>query len=580
MALDVTDLVALVTIQSLEPDVEPNEANIRLALTQLSRDDALFFCARINAIVTGFGAEENHLQRQRQAIQMLCSPAQLRRLNKFAARYGGPDNVKVFFRGQFLELARWLALFGQNDSADSGTFGDPQVRAHFARAAFIASGLWERRLFGIQGLRPGLDPYAQLRAALGPFRKNIEEANPAPHPGFVIYRSWRLFLRYLPQHLPEFGAAFQSRTGLTVQQYFICAFAILPRTFFNHPDGQRLFKSDYVEGDTPFKATFAAFMRLHAQTPEEWAAHLRQAPSEETTDVSLRRHPVLSFSGGRSIILDPTCFIDNLASAPLFFAIQGGLKANRVFGAFGDAVEDYVVNLLQRMYPPDAAQPMERMYRGLEGENALGQRFEIDVSVTDASTVALLEVKAAWIRDDAVLNPDPEQFIAEMRKKYGYTPDGTDRGKGVAQLARSVGALARGEWFGPGREFRGATDLYPVLLVYDRRMASPGTGHFLDTEFKHLLGSVPDNLHVHSVILMTVADLEYVVSALGSQSLLALFRDYSAADPDRVSSFHNFVLRVPPHNTQTVNPMLAELNDELTATTRAELGLNSEPPVS
>ena len=114
MAVNASDLSAMVTIRSLEPDVEPNEPNMRLALASLSRDDALFFCARINAIVSGFGPEASHLQRQRLAIGKLCSPAQLRRLERFAATHGGADRVTVFFRGQLLEFARWLILFGAN----------------------------------------------------------------------------------------------------------------------------------------------------------------------------------------------------------------------------------------------------------------------------------------------------------------------------------------------------------------------------------------------------------------------------------------------------------------------------------
>jgi hypothetical protein len=73
MAIDASDLAALVTISSLEPGVEPNEANMRLALACLPRDEALILCACINAIVTGFAPNRSQLQRQSLAINMVAA---------------------------------------------------------------------------------------------------------------------------------------------------------------------------------------------------------------------------------------------------------------------------------------------------------------------------------------------------------------------------------------------------------------------------------------------------------------------------------------------------------------------------
>jgi len=77
----------------------------------------------------------------------------------------------------------------------------------------------------------------------------------------------------------------------------------------------------------------------------------------------------------------------------------------------------------------------ERLCRNVMGSDGEGREFEIDVLISDLPSAAVIEFKAAWIRDDTVLHPDPEEFIAEVRRKYGWVPSGTDRGKGVAQLA-------------------------------------------------------------------------------------------------------------------------------------------------
>jgi hypothetical protein len=233
---------------------------------------------------------------------------------------------------------------------------------------------------------------------------------------------------------------------------------------------------------------------------------------------------------------------------------------------------------LRRLYSGASSKSDERLQCNVPGANGARQAFEIDALIDDPSSRAVVEVKAAWIRDETVLHADPEEFIREVRKKYGYLPDSADRGKGVAQLARIVGALARREWPASEPEFAHNSDIYPVLLVYDRRMASPGTSHFLDTEFRQLLGKVPETARIHPVVLMTVGDLEFVVSALEPGSLLRLLREYSVADPERLSSFHNFVLRVHRQDPQSENPMLKELTEELMAATRSTIFWNEESP--
>jgi hypothetical protein len=76
------------------------------AIARLSRDEALLTCARINAIVSGFGPHRDKREPQQHAIGLICSPAQIQALAGYAARHGEVDRVPVFFRGQLLELAR------------------------------------------------------------------------------------------------------------------------------------------------------------------------------------------------------------------------------------------------------------------------------------------------------------------------------------------------------------------------------------------------------------------------------------------------------------------------------------------
>src|ERR1700678_1786612 len=127
----VDSLALLVTVDAIFTGVTASEESMRAALTTLSRDDALFTCARINAMVSGFGPAISNHQRQNAAISKLCSQGEMWALSRYAIKHGGPERVMAFFRGQLLELARWLALYCRHQQGDGETFSDADVRSAF-----------------------------------------------------------------------------------------------------------------------------------------------------------------------------------------------------------------------------------------------------------------------------------------------------------------------------------------------------------------------------------------------------------------------------------------------------------------
>jgi hypothetical protein len=127
----------------------------------------------------------------------------------------------------------------------------------------------------------------------------------------------------------------------------------------------------------------------------------------------------------------------------------------------------------RKRYPSGTGLLHRRLRCGVEGTNAAGQKFEVDALLNDITSAIVFEKKAAWIKEEPILAADPETFLNELRKKYGYVRSSAERPKGVAQLARSVGALARREWTGPHDEYARVTSVYPVLTVYDGRMGDP-----------------------------------------------------------------------------------------------------------
>jgi hypothetical protein len=385
----------------------------------------------------------------------------------------------------------------------------------------------------------------------------------------ALNRTKLLFSRYLPAHLPAFDELFWRSTGLTLRQYFISASAILDRTFSDKPESERTFKTEYVQDSSAFRKTFNKFIRMSAQTPEQWAQTLAGWPDSGYR--SLRERPIFSFARDRSIIFDPTFYIDNLTVAPLFRVISQGVSSNAAFGAFGMAFEDYASQLLRERFPSGSGVLFERLRCNVNGKTSAGQSFEVDAVLNDISSVAMFEMKAAWIREDTITAADPQVFLDEIRRKYGYIADSDERPKGVAQLARSVGAVVRREWLGRDKEYAGATTLFPVLIVFDVRMATPGTGHFLAEELRSLLGSVPSGKFVHPLIVMTVSDLEQLVFGVESLSLPEFLRAYSSADADRTSSVHNFIANSRFVNQVRPSPVLESSFETLMQAAREEL---------
>jgi hypothetical protein len=171
------EIGTFVPIEVVNPDLHSNAETLLTLLPDLSRDDTLFICARVNTLVCGVGADLTNGQRR--AIEFICSREEIGKIYAFASSHGGIDRVLVFFRGQLLELIRWVAKYCVNLPNDGNTFENPHVRSRFLQAALIAGQLWSDRLY-VYGdrlsLRGGAD-VARVRV-LGAFRKGVEEYVP------------------------------------------------------------------------------------------------------------------------------------------------------------------------------------------------------------------------------------------------------------------------------------------------------------------------------------------------------------------------------------------------------------------
>jgi hypothetical protein len=117
-----TNITVTLDVGAAFPGVMATAEAMLETLSELSRNDALFFCARLNAIVSGFGGTMSRLDRQRTAVALLAVPREAASIDAFVRRNGITDPPAIFFRGQLLELARWIGAHCRNQADEPHTF--------------------------------------------------------------------------------------------------------------------------------------------------------------------------------------------------------------------------------------------------------------------------------------------------------------------------------------------------------------------------------------------------------------------------------------------------------------------------
>lgn len=237
-------------------------------LGTLSRDDTLFHCARTNTIVSGHTGLDVK-ERQQILLKTLCTREEIARINAFTREHPGSGAPAVFFRGQVLELIRWVARYCRNLPGDGNTFNDRATRSRFVKSALIAGMLWSQRVYADR-LSGGGSIEEIRRQSLGAFRMGMEEGNFAPHLGRTFGRGWSLFNDYFPRFYPDFHRDFLAATGLTLEQYMTCVTGLSTFTIATKKDGS-LFMTQTVAVITACREILPIYLALEAQTPEQLA---------------------------------------------------------------------------------------------------------------------------------------------------------------------------------------------------------------------------------------------------------------------------------------------------------------------
>lgn len=572
--MSIEQLGIFLPVSEVFPDTNGDFETFKSLLCNLSRTDSLFWCARINLIISN--PEADHMTKQNAGLGQFFTSEEINRVNDYARKNGGAQRVTVFFRGQILELVRWIALYCNDFVEDGTTFENPEIRRNFAKVLLIAGDIWSKRVFGENrfSLHGGIT--IARKRALGAIRKSVEATSPAPFLIKSIGRGWALFSNYFSKHYAPFDDEFQKTTELSVEEYYICSVAIAIN-YMNPKTNSGLFNVNDLFNMPSYGHVIKKYLNLECQTADElkralWgnvALDLDGLINSDFDYLPIREKPVYYTNDGRAIILDPVFFSEKMTVGPLFLLPKK--KREKAFTDFGKTFEDYVCDILERMFPDLSQAANRRVNCNIIGKDHDKQEFEIDVCLNDITEVVFFEAKTGFIREDKILADDYELYLDHLSEKYIQSTHGK---KGIGQLSRIVKTLASRKWLGENQEFSEAKKVYSVLIVQDPLLSAPVYGEFFASEFLRLLNHdspaskgqfLIGNLEVALPIIITIDDLENLETSIEHFGFRDLLSDYSKSCPDRLVTLHNFIVssrynRKMYHNKNIANSTIDIVN--------------------
>lgn len=553
------ELAIYIPVKEIFPEVKADLETLLSLLKNLSRTDALVWCGRLNLILSDVTIST--MKRQKLCIERFLSAEERDLAFEFAKKVeSSSTSVIAFSRGQLLELIRWVAFYSRDFPEDGKTFEDPEVRRKFLQAALICSKICIDSTWGTEHINDTVDRLVEGNAP--DISRKSTEASAATDLVICLGRGWTIFRDYLPKHRPSFEEEFFDSTKLSIEQYFICLSIVL--SYSLRPTHVPGFNYKSIPKQNAFKDIFLRYMKLQSQTPEELCTSLgcmfprNSNMLEEVLPYSkkaLRERPILHTHHGIATILDPLFFGASSTAGPLFHIIRNHpTKARDLFAAFGKAFEDYVNDILKRIFGQSTvlANPLDLNKKVYEFG---GAELEIDACINGVERVALIESKALWITEETLLTGDPQDYIDKLQQKY-IEP------KGLAQLARVIIALADSRQLGVNINFTGATLVFPVIIVYDQFIPTMFLGRYLIEEFERLLN--PDSmlqnkrmqkghLTITPPIILAIETLEGLESLVKNYGFLDLLEDYSLNCEDGKTTLWNYIANSRKYN-QFFNP--------------------------
>jgi len=569
------EIVSYVELRDVFPDQECTIEHLAECLRPLPLDSVLEMCARANRIASG-PSDLSPMDRQRQLAGGILSQEALENLKRATQRTEDGDLPKrfLFNRRQLLELTRWALLLCDADAPPLDRSWTQDEKDLFVQAALISSWLSEGRIRAVLDENESLEALKDI--ALVFFRQALDAGLMGVDPWRVVGRGRKLFLEYLPKHFPDLDGQFLAATGLLPLEYVTAAGAMISM-HLQLENTMIMTDARTLGSDTKYAPQYRTYQHLQVWDRDDlrakWWPRL-EAPSDssELPGLSLRPlrdKPMISLGDGRGVIPDAIILADSLIAGPLFHLLQVA-DENEVFGRFGDAVEEYVRDLLASRYGTSSM--LHRVFHPnveISAAPGDGESLELDACLDYAEQLVLIEAKTVFLPDDAVMACDEARFKDDLKEKYLQG----ERPVGIRQLARAMRALRHGTWKGPGGN--GVPPLvFPVLAVHDRLLQEPMvSAYFADLLVEELSASPvacswqweTGNVRFAPLTILTLDDIENLENSPGID-IIDLLRSYSEAVPKHNGSVHDYIANTERFRMELrINSSLANAATEFLA---------------
>lgn len=565
-------------LQSVPPSVleshyKADAEHVAKDLSMFGKTDALIICCKLNLLTSDGGSRKPAIG-QVAAISLLqkqgiLSDAWYNKLRDYFLKLGEKgEQAFAINRPALLEFMRWIACNCDEKSPDKY---DPK----YSGKAFVRSLLACSEFYGKREIASTLSEEGKIEDKRFKFlageRRATMWAGSFANPTDALGRAQLLLQEHFFGKHTQYLPLFEKHFGISFDDYLTCATAIVLLGFVDDTRKEQLTSLNgcfEMHIDTVFKnlpdmkEPFNVYLSKLSQTAEALGAALGGKqdvnPDKPFDFRPLRSKPILQFDD-KVIVIDQRLFIESYCAGPLFL-LSRALRSETPIEDYGDACQDYSLRLLSRTN--------DRFEGDLKVENLISEppsntgRPIADIAMSSGTTIALIEAKGVWLNDDVLYETDANEFWKKILLKYGVSKDpktGEEKRKGTAQLADLIKAIAAGELRGvDSAEFINTGNRFiPILVMQDNLMTAGSLiPYHLALEFNKLMDQgekLPESgdfqfgeFTVHSLVPLTLHDLEVLEGIVPETAMIELFLEYSKEVPMRGDSFAAFL-----HNRKT-----------------------------
>lgn len=554
-------------------DIQPDISGFKVILAQLNTLDTIHLCATLLTELCNPNITNRAFQLKWGSL--LFNQEEQGRMEQHIRQKNDTDfrTTYVFFRGQLLELIRWVSLCGQATSPDDGgcQFETIEGRTLFARAALISSKLWEQSIDRDNFPSEASLTEFQLETLLPLTRKHLETGRDDINLYVSLARGDLLFNSCIES---SFSEQYNESTGFNTQGFYECSLMITS----NFMDGylsttadMPIFDLGNYGSSTSIPQTFERYFEMYAQNIDSLREGFWQSTSPDDISLledvplfdyrTLLQKPIFRLTENSAIIIDPMAFAQTMSIGCLFY---GSSSMRTRTSAFGYAFEEYAFRFLNEIFTPSSVLN-NRLHTNWEINHEEYGEAEIDACITSVDSTIIIEMKAKLLAEDD--SPLYENYLPRLREKYIDSD-------GVSQLSKCSQILTDQTWRDEHSDYlaKDADKIYPILCVYDQLLIEGLHSKYFASEFQTQFNperQLSNGYYMHNgflvapLTLLSVVDIERLGSLLQVVSLSEILHRYTIEHPTRVETFENFIIRSEYNSNFNESNLLVDSNNQL-----------------